>query len=224
MIIKLTILLAIFHAALSVHLNCIFRLEPYLTVGKQYSCVVEHGMKILSKSDRPVTGFSGSVSNITDVHGFYAMKPHARHFPSNLKQMFPNISAVCIKRSQIREIKMNDLRPFGHDLKYFHIAESELETIEPDLFKYNPNLEFVGFENNNINYIEGYVFDNLRNLKLLLLEGNSCVSYANNNSISLMIQHVKGACYANYLELKIAEKLEDEKLQDEKAKKLEDLF
>jgi Leucine rich repeat len=145
--------------------------------------------------------------NYTNILGFWAEYQIVRYFPHNLTRFFPNLNSVGFRYSGMMEVHAEDLQEFGEKLQYFRIANSKIETIEKDLFKYNPNLGIIGLDHNRIKYIEGYVFDHLTHLKNIWLDRNDCIdeNVSTRADVEKLSDKIKNECHRNYMILKTYE-------------------
>lgn len=87
---------------------------------------------------------------------------------------FRNINALTLYGSNLLTVDKNDLRPFGHNLKFLYLGLNQLEVLDSDLFDYTPNLEFFFVYYNKIKSVGNGTFDKLQRLSKLNFEHNSC--------------------------------------------------
>lgn len=87
-----------------------------------------------------------------------------------------NLSSLIIHQSKLREIHQYNLEPFT-ELIYLSLAGNELQVIEKDLFKYNPNLIDISLEHNHIQHVEPNVFSDLKKLENIYFNYNPCVMH-----------------------------------------------
>lgn len=109
-----------------------------------------------------------------DVTQFYVHNQSAEYFPSGLSKRFPNLEAINIRHAGLKYIFYTDL--LGLDkLKYFSLADNEIEILGPKLFEDNPNLLEIHFERNLITSISGDLLDSLEEPKVVHFYENFCI-------------------------------------------------
>lgn len=141
-----------------------------------YECELKEGT-ITSKKDRLVTNIYGThVHNKTsnDVKSFLTYKKQMSFMPKGIEQVFKNLIILDIYSADLLEVHIDDLQPFP-ELRYISFMFNKLETIEFDLFVYNPKLEFLVLYGNRIQFVND-AFDILPSLRFLSFEQNRCYS------------------------------------------------
>lgn len=181
---------------------------------RKYGCVVKN-LQISSKDDRTIVdlinGHKNGKSN-DDVKFFGCYNKIVQFFPLNLNNFFKNLENVNIYNTTLKEIHRSDLEQFGEKLQYLWLQNNEIQVLEGNLFQNNPNLEYINVENNQIKHIVDGIFKNLPKLHQLHFEGNLCIDQGANNihQISGIISDAETKCKDYPLILR--------KLQDIKAK------
>lgn len=133
-----------------------------------------------------------------DVRGFRAYHRTLHFFPNDLNKFFnaEKIEFIAIWSTGLREIHQNDLSPFTK-LKVLSLWDNDFDTIEYDLLKFNPLIEYIGLGKNKIKFVDGNVFDHLKNLHTLHIDGNTCISNAvagNKNKVLDLVKEIKDKC------------------------------
>lgn len=114
-----------------------------------------------------------------DVKGIYIEFSVIYYFPKNIDHKFPNLTAISIINSKLREIHQMDLKVFP-ELRYLSLKGNEIQVIEKNLLELNPKLEVVSFNHNHIKHIDPKVFDGLKDIKVLQLALNTCLYHSPN--------------------------------------------
>jgi hypothetical protein len=96
------------------------------------------------------------------------------NYMPRLNDLFPNLDRIVIQYNHLKEIRQTDLQPFSK-LTHLFLAFNDIETIEPDLFMYNPQMEVIELQNNKITRVDPNVFDQLNQLLQLNVNNNTCV-------------------------------------------------
>lgn len=151
--------------------------------------------------DVTVTSISGthlSGKSDDDVVGFRADGKTVNYFPEGLENFFKaeKILFINIWSSGLKEIHANDLAPYIN-VKFISFSDNELEVIEHDLFKNNPQLEIIGFPRNKIKTVDTTVFNALPNLTSLYMNSNECIDKGvtrNRNKVLALIEEMKEKC------------------------------
>lgn len=117
------------------------------------------------------------LNGISDITRF-------RFIPAGFMIHFPNLIALNITDSNLISIIKENLQEFGSSLEVLDLSFNLLISIDADLFEYNSNIKYVGFNGNPLRYIEPAFFTNLLNLK--------SVENVNFNSVSCMSQQLIG--------------------------------
>lgn len=122
-----------------------------------------------------VTGTHNDQKSNMNVAGFYADNKTMQFLPQGLEKYFvaEKIEFIEIRMTRLMQIRQSDLKPFIK-MKIFSAWNNNLRVIERDLFKFNPEIEFVGLGRNQIKFIDGKVFQNLNKLGTVYLDGNVC--------------------------------------------------
>jgi hypothetical protein len=119
----------------------------------------------------------GSSENNAKVRGFKVNFGVLAFFPQHLSVFFPYLLLVDMSGVKMRELHQADLLPLTQ-LKFLHVSDNEIEYVEHELFIFNQQLEVIAMARNRIVNIDADVFDDLKNLRYLNLEGNGCIKGA----------------------------------------------
>lgn len=117
----------------------------------------------LTNVERP----NGSLYDAAGLQEFTSFNIHdARiaYVPSNLNGKFPNLRSISFTSCDIAYLGQENLAQFGSLLKIVEFDNNKLISLDEDLFKNNPNVVYVSFKNNELQYIGSTFFTNL-NLK-----------------------------------------------------------
>ncbi|CAG9810387.1 unnamed protein product [Chironomus riparius] len=112
--------------------------------------------------------------------------------PSGIGRLLPKLLKLKVTNCELKEVMQVDLMQFPH-LRILELSTNDIEVIGKDLFKFNPSLELIDLNYNNIKEIAGNVFDDLKHLKYLRLTGNLCTQLSSEN-IQKIIKNVKEMC------------------------------
>lgn len=168
------IFLITFNDVTSISIDCSFRHFDALGY-----CCDPTSIQITSKNDRTVTSVSGSHQGGLGNGNVKCLRIHKKvvnYMPRNLETFFPNLDAIQVVDTNLVEVTVDDFKPYGSKLIRVHFDKVEIAVVEADLFKYNPNLEFVSFYFAKVRHVENGAFANLNRLITLYFESNPCIN------------------------------------------------
>lgn len=143
-----------------------------------YTCEVEN-LQITSMDDRDLALTSSTHTNHntnSEVQFFNVEEKIVNFFPKKLHEIFPKIDTIRIYSCELKEIKSEDLKPFGEKLKNLWIDSNEIEKLEADLFVNNPKLDTFVVKDNQLVTVEDGTFKNIPQLSYLDAFNNPCYS------------------------------------------------
>jgi len=91
--------------------------------------------------------------------------------PQGLTKIFPNMNILRIFNSKLKDICKNDLVEYNN-FKRFHFDQNELKFLPGNLFEGFKNLELISFWGNKLKVIEPNILDGLDKLKYVNFQGN----------------------------------------------------
>lgn len=96
-------------------------------------------------------------------------------FPVGIDKQFQKLEGVAIQKSGLKKITKNDLRGFAN-LKSISLFGNQLETLESNLFIFNPKLKLISVFSNKLKHVFSNIFDGLNNLERVYFRSNPCIS------------------------------------------------
>jgi hypothetical protein len=124
----------------------------------------------VSSSDEVVTKLNKH--GYTTIKSFFIHRSvNCLYMPKGVEKFLDSLEVLVIAGTGLLQIKMNDLKPF-EGLRELYMNDNKLEVIEGDLFKFNPDITIINFENNRIKQIECGVLDPLIRLEAIKFKGN----------------------------------------------------
>lgn len=120
-------------------------------------------------------------------------------FPLGITRFFENIEKVNIYGGKLNEVTKDDLKQFGSKLEELELQQNDIEAIEGDLYEHNRNLRWINLRDNKIKRIGGGTFDGLEKLMFLYLDQNPCTKWDDNvyldcNAALRLISKVEKSC------------------------------
>lgn len=143
----------------------------------QYSCDIG-----ILRSDGNITHVLGVTGNHlsektnVDVKAFYMFSGHSHlnRIPKEINKFFPNLIALAWTFGNLTALTAEDLEPFP-ELQVLYAGGNKLVSLEGDLFKHTPKLEFIYFELSWIAHVGFGLLDSLSNLKYAHFGNNRCI-------------------------------------------------
>jgi len=121
------------------------------------------GTHLSGKTNEDVQGLE-----LIDVYSF-------DQIPINLDHFYPNLIAIEFSKGNLSSVTANDLKPFSN-LKILSIWKNKIVTIEGDLFRFTPNIQWIYFNNNMITSVGSDLLSELSNLTYANFGYNPCIS------------------------------------------------
>lgn len=112
--------------------------------------------------------------------------------PRSIEHFFPNLQSLKVMFGSLQKISSDDLR--YPKLKVLHLGRNKIRTLDKDLFVHTPKLIFVGFENNQIATVGYKLFDSLKDLRVLYMWGNDCVTEGAFSTLAYMKELINKEC------------------------------
>lgn len=168
--------LTIFSLTYQIAIECDYSTYTYEVLGNIYRCNVKNSPNIMNQESALVTSTFGvhhSQKTNNEVIGFHAVAKHFQFFPKGLENIFKNIQSIFIHNCKLKEVHQADLQPFSN-LIYLYLFGNLIQIIEPGLFEFNQNLEYISIGSNEIIHIDANVFDGLIKLWHLHLNVVAC--------------------------------------------------
>lgn len=117
------------------------------------------------------------------------------YLPDHLGIFFPSIETFRIEHAKLREIHQKDFKHFSK-LERFYGEGNDIQVLEKELFKFNPNLKSISFKHNHLKHVDPNVFDNLNSLEFLSITINPCLMQSSKNfrHVQQVIEELKENC------------------------------
>lgn len=141
------------------------------------------------------------------------------YMPQGFENFFKEISGITIRRSKLKAITNQNLKPFKHlvelyvdqneiksidsdvfktnlKLRNVNFEGNQLEALHGDLFKFNSYLKYINFENNKLKFIGAKIFYHNVRLDEACLRGNVCIDRTEkfNSNIPTMMTEIARNC------------------------------
>ena len=143
--------------------------------------------------NRKITSVDGK--NATNQYeGFYVKHQNVHYLPTEIGSFFLNVRSFTVVGSKLKEITKNDLKAFTN-LKELKLAYNDLEKLDGDLFEHNRKLEYLNLDYNKLKHVGEELLQNL-NLAVTEFSNSGCInaySYSTSTT-SMIIQKLINQC------------------------------
>ncbi|CAG9798743.1 unnamed protein product [Chironomus riparius] len=186
----------------SLDIDCSYIIHNYPHVQLISCCHVVNILNIEFPDKALIKFVSGSDIEKDETTGFRIYNKTTQYFPRGLENVFENLKVIEISHGHLRDIRREDLHPFGL-LEVLYLYANDIEILEEGVFENNINLKFITLSQNRIIHIDQNVFDNLNQLIHLYLNKNECIDLQadNLNPLEKVIKATNFMCksknYAN---------------------------
>jgi len=164
-------------------LDCNYSMIVWNIIGPLYTCTAtvnqyDDGRQVSGVSQNHMAG-----RNDSDVQAVWLYGQTLLNFiPEDIDRFFENLQGFAIERTSLKYVAKEDLHQFPK-LETLQIRWNQLETLDGDLFIYNPSLRWFIFESNKLTNIGPNILSNLPNLTNAYFQSNLCInSYATSTS------------------------------------------
>ncbi|KAL7015699.1 hypothetical protein ACKWTF_016609 [Chironomus riparius] len=197
-ILLIVILLTNFNDATSIDIQCNFTKIDFDRILDQYTCSVHSSLKITARNTEihSVEGTHLLEKNENDVSGLSIRDKVMKYIPANLSEKFKNLVAIRIRNVKLKEVTQKDFISF-HELRFLNLDANDLEVLDDNLFEFNPLLEVIWFEGNNIKVVGQSIFENMKNLRDIDLSRIVCISMRvkNQSEMATFVDQINLLCY-----------------------------
>lgn len=165
----------------AVQFNCNFGSSDFEDLRSYYTCKPTVTLTASTTLEKQTGGHDWFHSN-DNVDGLVIIKQNLPFFPQGIGNYFRYLKAIEFSTTNLNSISANDLKPFPQ-IEWLKLYESNLTSLDGDLFKFSPLLKFLSLKNNKIQHIGPDLLTKLNNLVNLYLQGNDCIDrYANSRA------------------------------------------
>lgn len=151
---------------------------------------------VITSQNDTITSVNGQVAPLTDVNIVHIFHQTINYFPKGLDKLFPNLEAIQLLHSPLKSIEQSDLKPFGSKLKKFIVGGNQIESLNNDLFEYNSELRWIGFQENKLKSVGKNILKPLKKLQRAYFDDNECIDKAalNEKELSGLVAELEEKC------------------------------
>lgn len=118
--------------------------------------------------------FNQDEKKTLETQGIYIRYQHFKHFPNNLHTLLPNLQAIQIIGSELKELTFETMKNFP-ELRSLWLPLNHVEILLNGIFEKNPKLEKLSFYGNRLKMIGSRVLMPLKNLIFASFEKTDCI-------------------------------------------------
>lgn len=156
--------------------QCVFGTQSWMYIGDEvYSCIATISFYGNPSVLEDVLGNHMARKNLSDVEGLIVAHQKLGQIPTNLEEFFPNLKGVDFSNSELLMISSADLKVLPN-IVWFRVWKNQIISIDSDLFKHNPDLQYIDFDANWLQNVGFNLLGELRNLRLVEFNQNPCIS------------------------------------------------
>ena len=147
----------------------------------------------ITSPNRKITSVNGKTA--TNQHeGFYVQSQNVHYLPTEISSFFLNVKSFRVSFSKLKEISKNDLKAFTN-LMELSLSGNDLEKLDGDLFEHNRKLEYLNLDYNKLKHVGEELLRNI-NLNQAHFSYCGCINAFSNSSIttSTIIQKLISQC------------------------------
>lgn len=118
------------------------------------------------------------------------------HFlPRRIEKFFPELKEIVIINSKLKSINKSDLKHFMR-LNSLDLSGNGIESLDGDLFEFNPEIGYVNFSGNQIKFVGENIFNSLLKLKHANFLENICINDVakSKTEISILTEKIGKRC------------------------------
>lgn len=198
--------------AVSYNLECKFESTLWGNGVSGKQCTAKN--VLITEPNQVITSVNGQAGLIDrDVKMIAIYSQLVKFLPKKLETYFPELTGIAVYGSKLKSIDKTDLKPFGK-LRYLSVPSNDLETLSDDLFEFNLELRACEVFDNNLKFVGGNIFSNLKSLEMAQFRNNICISQDvyTPNGLPSLIQQLKKNCGSKVCQCNCKE-LEEENLK-----------
>lgn len=164
--------------------------EPSRECRVKYLRIDSHNENITS-----VDGDSEYQGNHQNTTTLFINSQIVHFMPHRIEKFFPELTEIAIINSKLKSINKSDLKHFMR-LKSLDLRGNGLESLDGDLFEFNPEIEYINFSDNKIKFVEENVLNSLLKLKHANFLENICINdeATSKTKISILIEKIEKQC------------------------------
>lgn len=161
-------------ASAIVFVDCKYKYRKLDTLTDPYTCqgrivTLGNATKIYGVTQNHLKGKSND-----QVDHFRIVSQPLESIPEGIEVFFPNLLGLSFIDTKLTKLSKEDLQPFPQ-LQLLAVSKSQLEVLDPTLFKFTPYLKWIFFYENNIIHAGIDFMAPLKSLTKADFSGNICI-------------------------------------------------
>lgn len=167
-------------------IECIYQRNSWTAFGSINECLTEsvssatpHGILTEIVTGRVLKSFF--IHDKDKVQSLYVNKSPSFHYiPSGIAENFKNLKVLIIFDAGLKVLTKSNLQPLSK-LKMLNIEQTQLESLEEDLFSFNRGIESINLKSNRIKHVAVDILKPLTNLREVYFAHNPCIHKSASN-------------------------------------------
>jgi hypothetical protein len=153
-------------------------------MGQVYECFTgDASIDLVTTPNSVVTSIThrngSAVQTANQIEMLQLWSMRINFIPNNLKTMLPKLKAIVIYNARLLSISKENLQQFGDSLEFVNFGYNQLTSLDGDLFENNLNLKLIAITSNPITHIHPKFFETLKkmeNIEYVGLQGLTCMN------------------------------------------------
>lgn len=140
-------------------------------------CDVSKDFKVTEPGEvvTTINGLGSSYYHSLEIKLLLISAKKMHYLPQGIEKLLPNIKLITISGTKLKSINNTDLRPFT-ELEILNVQYNDIESLDNELFIYNPNIKRVNINNNEkLQVIGKDILKPLRKLENAYFPRNKCI-------------------------------------------------
>ena len=181
----------------SFDLKCKVEKNTWDFVGPVEYCKAQT-VSITSRNEE-VTSVDGRTDS-TSLTGLWFNNQTVNYLPKGIDKFFPNLKALVVSSAQLKSLTQVDLKSLTQ-LVFVNFVGNDVESLDGDLFEFSPKIKFLGLSSNKLKYVGDNFLSNLKDLQASYFGKNPCIDFRANSSseIPALVQKLKMQCNLSVL-------------------------
>jgi Leucine-rich repeat (LRR) protein len=99
---------------------------------------------------------------------------NCKRIPNGFEKFIPNLEGISFTDCGITSISKQDLEPFPK-LIFLDMTRNQIEYLEGNLFEATPNLKYIFFYDNKLTFVSANIFQTIKTIDFVNFDKNPCL-------------------------------------------------
>lgn len=155
--------------------QCKYYTSRWELIGEVYYCYLWKKNFPGHDTITEISGEHESGKSNDDVNALYIRSGRCDRVPKNFQNFYENIEGISLDTVKLKVLLKEDLEVFPK-LRILEVISNELETLDGDIFKGNPNLERIDFSENKLKIIDKELLVPVTKVTYVDFSKNVCIN------------------------------------------------